>query len=770
MISGNTIMLNEESGSSRESVDLPGQWLTPGRFACILGLLIFAAFPQVVLGVHSFAYRDYGLFGYPMAHYFRESFWYGELPLWNPYNDLGTPFLAQWGTMVLYPPSLIYLLLPLPWSLSVFCLLHLFFGGVGMYVLTSRWTGNRLAGGVAGIGFAFSGLVLNCLMWPNYTASLGWMPWVVYAVTEAWKGGGRKIIWASLAGAMQMLSGTPEVILFTWVILAGLWFCTSISTWGQLWTSGRRAFFIVLLVGTLSAAQLLPFLELLSHSHRDSNFETGQWPVPSWGWANLLVPMFRMLGTGCGVHFQYRQMFTSSIYSGVLVVLLALLAALWCRDRRPWFFILLAVGSIVLSLGEAAGLYPLLRKGFPPIGFMRYTSKFVILMTFAWPVVGAFGLAALLRGINAESSRTRFRTMTAAGVLVALVVAGIVAFAYFAPFPREDWSKTFMSGATRVGLLGAVIGTLFLLVRMQGTSREWLCHCLVLLLVWMDFMSHMPQQNPTLHREALTVKIPQIEELTPRPRLGESRAVLSIYARNVFSKAPTDDLTQTFLCLRNGLLANANLVDRIPKVDGFYALSIKNAYDVEARLFQTEHEPRAGIGRFVGISQLTCSTNLMRWEARPGYMPLVTAGQQPVFLDASNTLKSVTATNFSPEQVVFLPKDARPQITGTNAGGARVVWSRVREHTVEAEINAPDASMVVIAQAWYPAWRAYVDGRPAHLWRANHCFQALQVGPGIHRVKIAYVDSTFRIGSVLSLLGVGLCIATAFRTPRQRAA
>src|SRR4026207_1980011 len=123
-------MMNDQTTDS--VVQNPvSEWLSPGRFALLLGLLIFAAFPQVLIGTHAFAYRDYALFSYPLAHYFRESFWHGEVPLWNPYNEFGIPFLAQWGTMVLYPPSLIYLVLPLPWSLSFFCLLHLAFGGLG---------------------------------------------------------------------------------------------------------------------------------------------------------------------------------------------------------------------------------------------------------------------------------------------------------------------------------------------------------------------------------------------------------------------------------------------------------------------------------------------------------------------------------------------------------------------------------------------------------------------------------------------------------------
>src|SRR3954462_5964594 len=89
-------------------------WLTPWRFALLLLLLILAAFPELVFGAKTFLFRDYSLFGYPLAHYHRECFWRGEIPLWNPLNNSGIPFVAQWNTMVFYPLSLVYLLLPMP--------------------------------------------------------------------------------------------------------------------------------------------------------------------------------------------------------------------------------------------------------------------------------------------------------------------------------------------------------------------------------------------------------------------------------------------------------------------------------------------------------------------------------------------------------------------------------------------------------------------------------------------------------------------------------
>src|SRR5690348_4604246 len=82
-------------------------WFSGGRFAAFLGLLVFAQFPQVLLGLQTFVARDFGFFAYPLAHFQQQCFWRGELPSWDPYNNCGIPFLAQWNTMSLYPPALI---------------------------------------------------------------------------------------------------------------------------------------------------------------------------------------------------------------------------------------------------------------------------------------------------------------------------------------------------------------------------------------------------------------------------------------------------------------------------------------------------------------------------------------------------------------------------------------------------------------------------------------------------------------------------------------
>jgi len=188
-----------------------------------MAALLLGAFPKVLLGLESFYYRDYGVLGYPFVFHAHASFWRGELPLWNPLSNCGTPFLAQWGTMTLYPFSLFYMILPLPWSLTWFCFGHVLLGSAGMYALAFRWSSSRVGAALAGTAFIFSGVTFSCLLWPNYLVALGWMPWLVLLSERAWGEGGRKVVLAGGAAALQLLAGVPEIVLLTWTVIGTFW-------------------------------------------------------------------------------------------------------------------------------------------------------------------------------------------------------------------------------------------------------------------------------------------------------------------------------------------------------------------------------------------------------------------------------------------------------------------------------------------------------------------------------------------------------------------
>ena len=185
-----------------------------------------------------------------------------------------------------------------------------------MFFLARKWTGNSFAAAFAGVAFSFNGFTLNLLMWPGHMATFSWMPWVVLAAELAWREGGRNFFLAGITGALQMLAGGPETILLTWLIVFALWLQQFIRNESPRVLMLWRLPLVIALFVSLSAAQLLPFLDLVAHAQRASGFADLRWSMPGRGWVNFLVPMAFGSTHTEGIFFQHGQYWTSSYYPG----------------------------------------------------------------------------------------------------------------------------------------------------------------------------------------------------------------------------------------------------------------------------------------------------------------------------------------------------------------------------------------------------------------------------------------------------------------------
>ena len=89
--------------------------------------------------------------------------------------------------------------------------------------------------------------------------------------------------------------------------------------------------------------------------------------------------------------------------------------------------------------------------------------------------------------------------------------------------------------------------------------------------------------------------------------------------------------------------------------------------------------------------------------------------------------------------------------------------SRISAHRIELDVDAGAPAWAVIAQTFHHSWKAFVDGAPSRLWRANYAFQAVEVPTGPHSVKLVYEDQAFRIGALVSVLTLLVCAGLWFR-------
>jgi hypothetical protein len=744
-------------------------WFTPWRFAALLAGLIVLSFPNVIFGFETFFYRDFSVFAYPMAFYHREAFWRGEMPMWNPYSFFGLPFLAQWNTMTLYPLSLFYLLFPLSWSLGVFNLGHMFLAGMGMYFLAHRWTGNRLAAAVGGLIYAFNGLTWDALMWSNNIAALGWMPWVVLCAERAWhEGGARNIAMAALVGAMQMLTGAPEVIILTWFALGALWLSEWIAGGVPRWPMILRFFSVGIFVASLAAAQLLPFADLLTHSQRDTHFGTSDWSMPPGGWANYLVPLFHCALGAHDVYTQDSQYWTASYYLGVGTVALALLALWKARERRTWVLAGLAAFSLTMALGEAGGFYAVVRRFLPLMGFMRFPVKFVLLTTFVVPLLAAQAVK-WWQTLPAEESSTGQKRLWQMGALLLAAIGFIVWWEWSMHRPGQDEPGLITRNAmARAVFLALILGCLTLLRRAEASKMQLLGRLCLLLLFWFDIFTHAPNLNPTISRsvyEPDQIRQYHMKEgdsaWCDRLRLGVGRAMLTLGALSKMTFEAMDTPANDLYGRRLALWSNANLLEHAPKFDGFVSLTTRHTGSLVTAIYMSTNSGVMDMSQlkdFMNIAEISSTTNAMNWIFRGSVMPIITGGQRPVFMDDASTLSEVMDPNFDPKQAVYLSPEFRPLVSVTNPAPVKITPKSFAAQRIEAEVETLAPAMVVVSQSYYHNWRAYVDGKPTPLVRANFAFQALQVPAGRHEVQLVYEDRMFQLGVVISLASLAICI------------
>ena len=224
-----------------------------------------------------------------------------------------------------------------------------------------------------------------------------------------------------------------------------------------------------------------------------------------------------------------------------------------------------------------------------------------------------------------------------------------------------------------------------------------------------------------------------------------------------------------FLAKRTGYCGNCNLLDAVPKVDGFSSLAPRECDDVQSLLYGATNADFPRLEDFLGVSQITAPGKLFEWQSRRTFLPLVTAGQKPMFPDDTSALHAMTRRILTAPKWFFSRRKTKSSVTVTNQTAARVLNSQFGNTARGIEVEAAGPSFVVVAQTYYHNWRAYVDGQPAPLLRANLAFQAVQVPAGSHRIHLVYQDRAFQIGAAVSICMVVNCLI-CLRWLRKRGA
>jgi len=494
-----------------------------------------------------------------------------------------------------------------------------------------------------------------------------------------------------------------------------------------------------------------------------------------------------------GVFFQYDQGWTSSYYLGIGTLLLALLAVWLVRERRVWVLAAAAALALCLSFGNQNVVYRALRNLLPQISLMTYPVKFVTMVVFISPLLAGFALAHLQRLKNSGQSGANRRLLLLGAMMLALI-GGILIWAWRWPFPTDDFPVTLRNGLGRAGFLAASVAVLLLCSSRREEaltnaecgvrSAEWeigassrrllqslarVLPLLLLLVLWLDVWTHEPAQNPGVEPMVYTPDLARAKlAMKPQPELGQSRVMLAPATALKFIQFVISNPRQNFLAKRAGYFADCNLLDHVQKVDGFFSLYPRESGELISTIYGTTNAAFPHLADFLAVSYVTAPGDYINWVARQSWLPPATAGQRPIFLDDSQALSALRRPDFDGRRIVILPPSARTSMAVTNESDAQVSIRSWQNGRVELDVQASKPSLVVVSQSYYHNWRAYVDGRPTELFRANYAFQAVQVPEGHHQVRLAYEDRAFCIGAWISGLSLAGCVSVFWLSRRFR--
>lgn len=78
---------------------------------------------------------------------------------------------------------------------------------------------------------------------------------------------------------------------------------------------------------------------------------------------------------------------------------------------------------------------------------------------------------------------------------------------------------------------------------------------------------------------------------------------------------------------------------------------------------------------------------------------------------------------------------------------------------VRVRVNTAAPTWLVLADAWYPGWRATVDGEPVSVYRANLAFRAVALEtPGEHVVEMVFVPASQALGATMAVVGIMMAV------------
>ena len=732
----------------------------------------------------------------------------GHLPLWSSYSGWGKPFAADPIAATFYPPHVVFYFLSSPLALRLYCTLHLWIAGIGMFALARHWRLDIAPSLVVAICCTFSSWMVACMEFANNFTSIIWAPLILLtmsvlldALVESESLRDRRVkrlsVMLVLLFAVQYLAGYPEYVAYTGALVFAYIAakCFELNDI-RLFIRSLAVFFLAGIGALLlTAPQLLLSWEFLRYSERAAVIDPGL-QMASIHPRHLLSFILPFINGFPGYPNTYWagtvfEFWIGTCYVGILPLALALCSVIWLRCRGDAMLIrrrflclfLIAAGlfGLLMAFGQHMPFYGLFYEIVPGFSRFRFPSKFLVLVLFSVSLLAGLGHQALIDARADEGKlRSLRRVFVICGVsvfftLLACYVYTSVNPMFFATltgglFPSSPWAITAGFHDFRVALIFVALSVAVLLW-LLGPRCAW-ADIAVPSIVFLNLFIVIGGIQPMLNENILETKTITIPRAIADPANGRVHSIYSGRQQWLYGTRDEELLKwaiqagvgdswfrfhvhQTWqggLKLRRYEIIDS-LLGSLPPADS-------------ERLADT-----LGIHYVVGGAQFerilwSGAPRVMKLEERLSARPRAYLVDDWVLMnDPNQIVKTLVILNASIRAIiephpsgVVSKISLPPLLPGSADNKGSVISVKDTPNRIEIEVNTKTQSLLVINDAWYPGWQAFVDNVASPIFQTNFHFRGVFVGPGTHKVEMVFDPPLFRLGLGISVV---TCIALA---------
>jgi len=706
----------------------------------------------------------------------------GRLPLWNPYVFSGYPFIGNPQPAMFYPLELPALAMPLELFFPFYFALHAFLAAAMMYAWAYRRTKSAWAGVVGGLAWAWCGSTAGHVLWgfTSWVAATVYLPLGMILV-ERWFERRTRLTACLLAAALglQVLAGHPQPVMFT------AYFLLAYSLWLTLrrYRQGSFSFDQALLSAglvpmamaaavLLSAVTLLPMLEASRFSAVraggvDYAFAAHD-SLPPTHLITFIAPFFfghPLEGTFWETSTGYQEI------GGAIGLLPLVLACCAWRKRPERRFLAIAAGITLLgALGSNTPLFKLLYLFVPGFQWFRVPARMLLLFNFCLAALAALGAADLL---SERGKRLCKPSKWAIGLLVGLelvlalwlwpghqsmenLLIRVQREREIAPLRAESVSDMQPAdarakqlarerlGMMRSSMAEAMLWTAFALalvgaVRKKGLALWAMAAGLLLLAADLGKLTWelLPYQKTSEYR---ATAYPETQVVRLLKQDQEPFRVL----------LPDDVIGWQYRDRHPELYPERLTVHGIQTVRGYNPVIVKHYAEYINRMQGWPADQNVGGLLFLPDPKrmnrpMLDALNvkyLLTYQDPPANFQLLLRDEQG--LGMYKNLQALPRA--------YIARDGRPAPEPVKI--TRYETNRV---LIQAELESPGT--LVLADVWYPGWRALVNGQERDVERYQLTFRAVPLEPGAHEVAFVYAPASFRRGALLSAFSWILLLA-----------